>query len=111
MSVIMRQVSVSSPIEKVLDLLTDLARISEFTEVLGTAGAPSGKMAIGTTWKNRGVTMGLPTSDTTTVTDLTETRIAWTTRSMLLGFVPTQMNWAYNLDSLVKTRFEEVPAI
>ena len=42
--------------------------------------------------------MGLPTSDTTTVTDLTETRIAWTTRSMLLGFVPTQMNWAYNLE-------------
>ena len=98
MAVLTREVSVSVPMEKVRDLLTSLPRISEFTEVRGVTGDPLAKITVGTTWKNPGVTMLMPTSDITTVTDVSETRIAWTTRSMLLGFIPSQMYWSYNLE-------------
>jgi len=97
-SVITREISVSVSIEKVRDLLTSLSRLSEFTEVHGVAGEPPAKITVGTTWKNRRLTMNMPTSDTTTVTEVSETRIAWTTRSMLLGFIPSQMYWSYNLE-------------
>ena len=42
--------------------------------------------------------MRMPTSDITTVTEVSETRIAWTTRSMLLGFIPSVMYWSYTLE-------------
>jgi hypothetical protein len=40
----------------------------------------------------------MPTSDTTTVTEVSENRIGWTTRSKLLGFIPSQMYWSCNLE-------------
>ena len=98
MSVLTREISVPVSMEKVREVLTSLPRISEFTEVRGLIGEPPAKITIGTTWKNPGVTMLMPTSDTTTVTDLSETRIAWTTRSLLLGFIPSQIHWSYNLE-------------
>ena len=83
--------------EKVRDLLTSLPRVSEITEVRAVIGEPPAKITVGATWKNPGVTMLMPTSDTTTVTDVSETRIAWTTRSLLLGFIPAQIYWSYSL--------------
>ena len=97
-SVITREFSVSVSMEKVHDLLTSLPRLSEFTQVRGITGEPTAKITVGATWENPGVTMLMPTSDITTVTDVSETRIAWTTRSMILGFIPSQMNWSYNID-------------
>jgi hypothetical protein len=98
MSVLTREISVPLSMKNVHDLLTSLPKLSEFTEVRGVTGEPPPKIIVGTTWKNRRVTMLMPTSDTTTVTDVSETRIAWTTRSMLLGFIPSQMYWSYNLE-------------
>jgi hypothetical protein len=96
--VLTREISVSVSIEKVRELLTSLSRLSEFTEVRRVTGEPHAKMTVGTTWKNPGRTMNMPTSDITTVTEVSETRIAWTTRSMLLGFIPSQMYWSYDLE-------------
>ena len=102
MSVLIREISVPVSMEKVRDLLTSLPRISEFTEVRGVTGEPPAKITIGTTWKNPGVTMLMPTSDITTVTDLSDTRIAWVTRSLLLGLIPSQIYWSYNLEGNVE---------
>ena len=98
MPVLTREFSVPVSIEKVRELLTSLSRLSEFTEIRTVAGEPPAKMTVGTTWKNRGTTMLMPTSDTTTVTDVSETRVAWTTRSMLLGLVPSRVYWSYNFE-------------
>ena len=98
MSVLTREISVSASMEEVRDLLTSLPRVSEFTEVRGVTGETPPKITVGTTWKNPGVTMRMPASDTTTVTDVSEIRIAWTTRSMLFGFIPSQMYWSHNLE-------------
>ena len=99
MSVLSRDFSVSAPIEEVHDLLTSLPRLSEFTEVRGIAGESPAEFTVGTTWKNSGVTMGMPTSDVSTVTEASDARIAWTTRSKLFGLIPSQMFWSYNLES------------
>ena len=98
MTVLTREISVPVSMEKVRDLLASLPRLSEFTEVRAVTGEPPAKFTVGTTWKNAGVTMHMPTSDITTVTEVSETRIAWTTRSMLLGFIPSRMYWSYNLE-------------
>ena len=98
MSVIIREFSVRVSMDKVHDLLTSLPRLSEFTEVRGVTGEPPAKITVGATWENPGVTMLMPTSDITTVTEVSDTRIAWTTRSLILGFIPSQMNWSYNID-------------
>ena len=98
MSVLTREIYVSVSIEKVHDLLTSLPRLSEFTEVRGVTGGPPAKITVGATWGNPGVTMLMPASDITTVTDVSETQIAWTTQSKLLGFIPSQMYWSYNLE-------------
>lgn len=99
MPVLVHEVSVSAPIVEVHELLTSLPRLSEFTEVRGLSGKAPAKITVGTTWKNRGVTMHMPTSDATTVTEVSENRIGWTTRSKLFGFIPSQMHWSYILDS------------
>lgn len=98
MPVLVHEVSVSTPIVKVHDLLTSLPRLSEFTEVRGFSGEAPAKITVGATWKNPGVTMHMPTSDTTTVTEVSENRIVWTTRSKLFGFIPSQMHWSHVLD-------------
>ena len=97
-SVIIREFSVRVSMDKVHDLLTSLPRLSEFTDVRGVTGEPPTKITVGATWENPGVTMLMPTSDITTVTEVSDTRIAWTTRPLILGFIPSQMNWSYNID-------------
>ena len=99
MSVLSREFDASASIEHVRDLLTTLPKLSEYTEVRGITGDAPEEFAVGTTWKNSGVTMGMPTSDISTVIELSETLIAWTTWSKLLGLIPTQMYWSYTLES------------
>jgi hypothetical protein len=98
MPVLVHEVSVSVSIVNVRDLLTSLPRLSEITEVRDFSGEAPAKITVGTTWKNPGVTMHMPTSDTTTVTEVSENHVAWTTRSKLFGFIPSQMPWSYILD-------------
>ena len=73
MSVLTREIFLSVSVEKVRDLLTSLPRLPEFTEVPGVTGEAPAKIAVGTTWENRGVTMLMPTSDITTMTEVSET--------------------------------------
>ena len=98
MTVLTREISVPVSIERVRDLLASLPRLSEFTEVRAITGEPPATITVGTTWKNPGVTMHMPASDITTATDVSETRIVWTTRSMLLGFIPSKMCWSYSIE-------------
>ena len=45
------------------------------------------------------MTMAMPTLDINTVTEVTDARIALTTRSMVLGFIPSEIRWSYALEA------------
>ena len=111
--VLTHRYSVSAPVEQVHDLLTDFSRLTSVTDVSKVRGESPEKITVGTTWKNRGTTMLMPAFDTTTVTEVTDHRIAWTTRSILLGIVPSRMHWSYHLeeddrDTVVTNTLERV---
>lgn len=80
-------------------MLTSLPRLSELTKVRGFSGEAPAKITVGTPFgRTPGVTMRLPKSDSTTMTEVSEDRVAWTTRSQLLRFIPSQMHWSYILE-------------
>ncbi|MBI4199481.1 MAG: SRPBCC family protein [Chloroflexi bacterium] len=98
MPVLTRQVTVPAPVEAVSQLLTNAQRLPEYTQVSGAKEGPPGPVVAGARWKNRGATLKLPSWDSTTVQEVTNQRIAWHTRSMVLGFIPVGADWSYTLE-------------
>ena len=97
MPVLTRKVIVSASLEKVNEMLTSLERLPEHTQVSGAKGGPA-RITVGARWKNRGATLKMPAWDSTTVTELTNQRVAWHTRSIVLGIIPVGAHWSYTLE-------------
>ena len=97
MPVLTYEVSVSAPVEKVHQLLASAGRVPDYSQVRKTSGGASTQITPGTTWKNRGATLKLPSWDSTTVKEVSPRRIAWHTRSMVLGMIPVGADWSYTL--------------
>lgn len=98
MPVLTRKVAVSVPVERVYQLLTSVQRLPEYTQVSGATGASPAQITGGARWKNRGATLKMPSWDSTTVKEVTNQRIAWHTRSMVLGLIPVGADWSYALE-------------
>jgi uncharacterized membrane protein len=94
MAVMTRQYTVDASVEQVRDLVTDLSRISQFTEVSKVSSDSAPRMTPGARWKNRGATLKLPSWDSSTATEVTDNRIRWHTRSMVLGVIPVGADWS-----------------
>ncbi|HEY7269448.1 MAG TPA: hypothetical protein VH951_06445, partial [Dehalococcoidia bacterium] len=60
MSVLETTYEVNATPDQVFDLITDLSRISESTQVRKVTPNSAARMAAGATWKNRGATLKLP---------------------------------------------------
>ena len=99
MPVLTRQFSVPKPIEAAYQFLATVQRIPEYTQVPGINGGSPAPLAAGARWKNRGATLKMPSWDTTTVKEVTRGRIAWHTRSMVLGIIPVGADWSYTLET------------
>jgi hypothetical protein len=113
MAVLKHVVSVTAPMDKVHQLLTSVGRIPDYTQVRKTGGPSAAQLAVGATWKNRGTTLKMPSWDSTTVKEASPRRIAWHTRSMVLGMIPVGADWSYTLEqtgavSTVTNTFERV---
>ncbi len=98
MPVLTRKVTVPASVEKVHQLLTSGQRLQDYTEVPGGPTGLVGQIVAGAHWKNRGATLKLPSWDTTTVKEITNERISWHTRSMVLGVIPVGADWSYRLE-------------
>ena len=98
MPVLTRRITVSAPLASVRQTLTTVDRIPEYTEIGGVRSASDAQMVAGTTWKNRGATLKLPSWDSSTVREVSDNRIAWHTRSMVLGLIPVGADWSYSLE-------------
>ncbi len=100
MPVLMRRQTVTASLDQVRQLLTDLNRLPDRTQVSSVTMVSGSRLEAGATWKNRGATLKLPSWDTSKATEVTPTKIAWRTRSMVLGVIPVGANWSYALRSV-----------
>jgi hypothetical protein len=101
MPVLIRRQTVTASLEQVRQLLTDLNRLPDRTQVSSVkivSGPP--RLEVGTAWKNRGATLKLPSWDTSRATEVSPARIAWHTQSMVLGMIPVGADWSYALRSV-----------
>jgi len=97
MPVLVRRQTTRAALDTVSRLLIDVARIPERTEVPAIREASGSQLTPGTTWKNRGATLKLPSWDSSRVTEVTPQRIAWHTRSLVLGLIPVGADWSSTL--------------
>ena len=97
MPVLVRRQTTRAALDTVTRVLTDVARIPERTEVPAIREASGSQVVTGATWKNRGATLKLPSWDSSRVTEVTPQRIAWHTRSMVLGLILVGADWSYTL--------------
>jgi len=97
MAVLIRQQTVPAPPDKVHQVLTDLERLPNRTQVSSVQPLSGSQMVTGTSWKNRGATLKLPSWDTSRAVDVTPQRIAWHTNSMVLRMIPVGADWSYTL--------------
>ena len=100
MAVLVRKQTVSAPPDQVHKLLTDLNRLPDRTNVSSVRPGSGSRMESGSTWKNRGATLKLPSWDSSRAGEVTPDRIAWRTRSMVLGVIPVGADWSYALRSV-----------
>ena len=111
--VLVRRFTVSAPVETVRELLTDLTRLPEISEVGRVKNATAARIEAGVRWRNRGATLKLPSWDASIATEVTPNHIAWHTRSLVLGLIPVGADWSQSLESrpagtLVTATFERV---
>ncbi len=97
MAVLTRQQTIAASPDRVHQVLTDLGQLPNRTQVSSVKPVSGSRIETGTTWKNRGATLKLPSWDSSRATEVTPNRIAWRTRSMVLGVIPVGANWSYDL--------------
>jgi len=97
MTVLSRKYTVDAPLEKVHDLITDLSRVSEFTQISAVSPDSAARMTPGAQWKNRGATLKLPSRDRSTAGEIDGNHVRWHTQSMVLGVIPVGADWSYTM--------------
>ncbi len=98
MPVLTRTIVVRAPLSSVRELLTEVQRIPDYTEV-DRVRSDDRQMVVGTRWRNQGKTLKLPSWDWSTAREVSDSRIAWHTRSMVLAFIPVGADWSYTLEA------------
>jgi hypothetical protein len=97
MAVLSRMIVAPATPDAVRKVLISVERIPDYTQVASVRDASAKELAAGATWKNRGATLKLPSWDSSRVTEVTADRIAWHTRSMVLGIIPVGADWSYTI--------------
>lgn len=97
MPVLTRQQTIAASPDRVHQVLTDLGQLPNRTQVSSVKPVSGSRMETGTTWKNRGATLKLPSWDTSRAFEVTPNRIVWHTSSMVLRMIPVGADWSYTL--------------
>jgi hypothetical protein len=98
MAVLTRTIIVRAPLSSVHELLTEIPRIPDYTQV-GRVKSNDRQMVAGTRWSNEGATLKIPSHDSSIAREVSDTRIAWHTRSMVLRIIPVGADWSYALEA------------